>query len=262
MMPKHATKDAPMQGLAYLIRERPASFLLSLVSGFVDTAGFVALFGLFTAHVTGNLVLAGAAIVQAKEVGVLSRLLMIPVFMASVAVASLLAHRARRYGWPVLTLLLVCEAIALGGFMVIGVALEPLLNSDAKEQAISLIGATGVLAMGIQNTLMREAVSAFLPTTMMTGNVTQFMIDLVQLVNARRYWIMSPTAVAELVKVRARFARTVPVLTGFVLGAACGAFGVAQLHFWCISIPLGIICILAIAALQDHRASVESVGRR
>ncbi len=37
--------------------------LLSFNGGYVDTAGFLALQGLFTAHVTGNFVTLGAAVV-------------------------------------------------------------------------------------------------------------------------------------------------------------------------------------------------------
>ena len=41
----------------------PLPLLLSLNAGFVDTAGFLALQGLFTAHVTGNFVTLGASLV-------------------------------------------------------------------------------------------------------------------------------------------------------------------------------------------------------
>src|SRR5258708_940196 len=63
--------------------------LLSAVAGYVDTAGFLALFGLFTSHVTGNLVTAGAALARRAPEGVIARLAMIPIFMLSVAATTL-----------------------------------------------------------------------------------------------------------------------------------------------------------------------------
>ncbi|MDU6748154.1 MAG: DUF1275 family protein, partial [Bradyrhizobium sp.] len=41
---------------------RIVPLLLSVNAGYVDTAGFLALQGLFTAHVTGNFVTLGAAL--------------------------------------------------------------------------------------------------------------------------------------------------------------------------------------------------------
>ncbi len=41
-----------------------APILLTIVGGAIDTIGFIALLGFFTAHVTGNLVLAGGAFVK------------------------------------------------------------------------------------------------------------------------------------------------------------------------------------------------------
>jgi uncharacterized membrane protein YoaK (UPF0700 family) len=39
---------------------KSADSVLAAIAGYVDTLSFVALFGLFTAHVTGNFVLIGA----------------------------------------------------------------------------------------------------------------------------------------------------------------------------------------------------------
>ena len=55
--------------------------LLAFVAGFVDTLGFVALFGLFTAHVTGNFVLIGSELAHPSH-GVLIKLLGAPLALA------------------------------------------------------------------------------------------------------------------------------------------------------------------------------------
>jgi uncharacterized membrane protein YoaK (UPF0700 family) len=53
--------------------------LLSCNGGFVDTAGYLAFQGLFTAHVTGNFVTFGASLVQGAS-GAVAKLLALPVF--------------------------------------------------------------------------------------------------------------------------------------------------------------------------------------
>ena len=52
--------------------------LLAFTAGAVDTLGFIALFGLFSAHVTGNFVLIGAALTH-DAVGLIGKLLALPV---------------------------------------------------------------------------------------------------------------------------------------------------------------------------------------
>ena len=62
--------------------------LLSFTAGFVDTASFLGLEGLFTAHVTGNFVTLGATLVYGTH-GVLAKLLALPEFVLVVALARL-----------------------------------------------------------------------------------------------------------------------------------------------------------------------------
>jgi uncharacterized membrane protein YoaK (UPF0700 family) len=59
---------------------------LACVAGYVDTVGFVALFGVFTAHVTGNFVLIGSELTHASG-NVMLKLLVFPAFVAGVALA-------------------------------------------------------------------------------------------------------------------------------------------------------------------------------
>ena len=60
--------------------------LLSFNGGFVDTAGFLGLQGLFTAHVTGNFVTLAAALVLGTH-GIVAKLLALPEFVLVVALA-------------------------------------------------------------------------------------------------------------------------------------------------------------------------------
>src|SRR5258705_9930179 len=72
--------------------------VLSGVAGYVDTAGFLALFGLFTAHVTGGLVTGGAVAVPRPTGVMLRRLALIPIFVFSGPGPALFVRRQGRPG--------------------------------------------------------------------------------------------------------------------------------------------------------------------
>jgi uncharacterized membrane protein YoaK (UPF0700 family) len=69
----------------------PVALLLSVLGGYVDTAGFLALQALFTAHVTGNFVTLAAALVTGTS-GVVAKLLALPVFCVVVAIARVVGN--------------------------------------------------------------------------------------------------------------------------------------------------------------------------
>src|SRR5215469_12331050 len=70
--------------------------LLSVIAGMVDVIGFLSL-GIFTAHVTGNIVVIGALIVGHSRVNP-AQILAIPVFILAVAATWLIAKISGRRG--------------------------------------------------------------------------------------------------------------------------------------------------------------------
>ncbi|PZO37774.1 MAG: DUF1275 domain-containing protein [Pseudanabaena frigida] len=247
---------------AYLISDGPAGFLLSWVAGFVDTSAFIILFGLFTAHVTGNIALAGSSFVSDDTETTITRLLMLPTFVVTVALTSLLARYARSQKWCVFGVLLTAEAIALAVFLSLGTSLCPALLLDVQEELILPIGISGVIAMAIQNALMKEAKGVFksyIPTTVMTGNTTQLTIDVVQFVIAKFSKVQDESTKKEAEEAAERISRFIPTIAGFALGgllAAC--FVLASESWWSLSLPLIVISILAIAAYVEHNRTITA----
>src|ERR1700741_138526 len=86
--------------------------LLSLNAGYVDAAGFLALQGLFTAHVTGNFVTLGAALALGTS-GALANLLALPTFCVVVIATRLLNTALSSRGWPALELLIGLKVLLL-----------------------------------------------------------------------------------------------------------------------------------------------------
>lgn len=243
----------------FLISDGPAGFILSWVAGFVDTSAFIILFGIFTAHVTGNIALAGASFVSSDEGSTITRLLMLPIFMVTVALTSLLARYARQKQWSVFAVLLTAEAIALVVFLIIGTTLSPALLLDVQEEYILPIAMAGVVAMAIQNALMKESHGVFksyIPTTVMTGNTTQLTIDLVKVLSCKLSRSPSETSLQESAEALERMGRFVPVIAGFALGGAAAAIFILMSEtWWSLILPLMAITILAIAAYVQHGRS-------
>lgn len=99
-------------------------FVLSIVDGSVDVIGFLALDGLFTAHITSNIVVLAARFVAGGEAP-LSHLLAVPVFMLALNLTRLVAAWLERARIPSLLPLLLLELLLLCGFFAIGLAGGP-----------------------------------------------------------------------------------------------------------------------------------------
>src|SRR6516225_12398997 len=110
--------------------------LLSLNGGYVDTASFLALQGLFTAHVTGNFVTLGASLVLGTSGGV-AKLLALPVFCAVVIVTRLLSSALLRRHRPALRIVLGLKVILLVVGAVLAIKFGPFTNGDAWQAVLT-----------------------------------------------------------------------------------------------------------------------------
>jgi uncharacterized membrane protein YoaK (UPF0700 family) len=89
-----------------LLATKYLTFILGLIAGSVDVIGFLGLNGLFTAHITGNLVILAAHIVAGGEAS-LPLVISVPVFIITLAVTRLLAAGLERVPIAPLTPLLL-----------------------------------------------------------------------------------------------------------------------------------------------------------
>ena len=214
--------------------------LLSFNGGFVDTVGFLGLSGLFVAHVTGNFVTLGAALVLGSH-GILNKILALPEFVAVIALARLAGGVARRRGWPALRHMLTTEVILLAAFFGLAVTFGPFENAD-RPLAL-LTGFAGIAAMALQNALQRVHLASLPPTTLMTGSTTQATIDAVDL--------LAGTAAGDAPAVRTRLSRMAMSVLLFAAGCAAGALLFWLAGFWCLAVPVIVGAIAAAMRLDE-----------
>jgi uncharacterized membrane protein YoaK (UPF0700 family) len=215
--------------------------LLSFNGGLVDTAGFLGLQGLFVAHVTGNFVTLGAALVFGSH-GIVGKLVALPEFIAVIVLARLAGTAMRAHGLPAMRILLWSKVALLLAFFALAVAFGPFADPDSPAALLS--GFAGIAAMAVQNAVQRVHLPSLPPTTMMTGNTTQATIDAVDL--------LSGGDPGHAATVRARFARVALGIGFFAAGCAAAALLYWFAGFWCLG--LAVVVGAAVAMMTTETA--------
>jgi uncharacterized membrane protein YoaK (UPF0700 family) len=220
-------------------------FILSVVAGSTDIIGFLGLNGLFTSHITGNIVILAAHSV-AGDPAILSYILSVPVFMLVLFLIRLLAGALERAGLSSLQPLLLLQLLLLLAFLVLGITAGPWKDANAVLAIVA--GMFGVSAMAVQNALVQISLKNSPTTAVMTTNVTHFMLDLGDVLVGRDQ--------AEVARARRSAVRTLPVIVGFVIGCAAGAAFEAAAGLWSLALPTGLALLAFAMGFADwHRAS-------
>jgi uncharacterized membrane protein YoaK (UPF0700 family) len=202
--------------------------LLSVIAGMVDLTGFLSLGNLFTAHITGNLVVVGALVVRRGPINP-AQVLAIPAFILAVAATWLFAQASGRRGPGLRRLLLLVQFLLLTCVLIFSVITKPSANPHGLMAGIAAMMA--VSAMACQFALLRLTLPVAPSTAVMTGNLTNTVLSLLD-----RQSRIQPLMTGDTERLRG----SLYLLIGFFGGCVVGAVAVSWLGDWAWSFPVAL----------------------
>ena len=231
-LPVTASRDAAPARVARLEDWLPP--MLSIVAGMVDLTGFYTLGNVFTAHVTGNLVVATAALVAGEPLR-WAQALAIPIFMLAVAAVWLIARASAKQSAGLVRLLLIVQFVLLATVLIVGVWAKPSTQPHGLIAGAAAMFA--VAAMACQFALMRLAMPHAISTAVMTGNLTNFVLSSMDLLSG------NPSRSGGDKK---RWVQSALLLGGFLGGCGIAAVAVRMLADWAWVGPVALAAVLAL----------------
>ncbi len=201
--------------------------LLSVIAGMVDVIGFLSL-GIFTAHVTGNIVVIGALMVRHSRVNP-AQILAVPVFILAVAATWLIAKTSRRRGTGLMRPLLVIQFLLITCLLIFSVITRP--STDPHGLMATIAAMIAVTAMGCQFALLRLALPVAPSTAVMTGNLTNAVLALVDSSSQTEPLMESDSK---------RLRDALHLLAGFFVGCVLATAALMYLGDWAWSLPAAL----------------------
>ncbi len=219
--------------------DRRCVALLAGIGGFVDAAGFLVIFGLFTAHMSGNSTGLGVALATGQWNEALRRGFVIPVFvLATVAGVAWIEWRSGTTGSRAarnraIAGVLGAELILLAVFMVTAALSSRPIQLVTDPGAFFLSATAATLAMGLQNAALRRVQTTAVHTTFVTGMLTELAV-------ASVHWRLHIRRNQTGEALRARSAAWIAgtVWFAYLLGALGGAWLVFHHGIWTLLLPI------------------------
>lgn len=224
--------------------------LLSVIAGSTDAIGFIGL-SLFTAHITGNIVVLVSHLAAHGKAGI-AEMISVPVFMAALFVLRWLGLVLdRRYAGSTVRVLLILQFGFLLAFLLLSLPLGWSFDPDALWAVLA--GMCGVGAMATQSTLVQVALPGAPSTGAMTNDIAKFAVAAVEA-------LYGSPAVRQVQ--RTKVGLNFSPIAGFIAGAAIGGFlawrfGLAALILPVLlalaAIPIGMSCDARGTDVSDER---------
>jgi uncharacterized membrane protein YoaK (UPF0700 family) len=230
------------------------TLLLAWTAGFVDAVGFLALFHLFTAHMSGNSIWFGSALGLGDWRPALHHLFPIPMFVGGVAIGTAIVEVAQRRRLrapfaPALGLEVVLLAVFMlaGSAAVVDGAVRP-----PSRWAFYVLAALPALAMGLQNATLRRLAGQSFHTTYITG-VLQTLAESgvhhlfwLRAQSRRTGWAAAVRASRREPALRSAAAAALLWLA-YVSGAVSGGFAERRWQLYALALPVAVLAVIATA---------------
>lgn len=264
-------EDRPLS-LINCLNEEDAHNIFAFVGGFVDSAGYMKLQGLFTSAVTGNLIAALASIYNTY--GVLARIFVVFAFtVGAISISGLLIALKMRHQWSSKTILMTGIAVEIG-FLFVAMMSGRYFDSTIEEdhslgswQLITVASILGV-AMGAQCACVRASFPACPPTTVLTTILVSFSVQAAHGIHytaSMRGWYRHKDHPhihgLHAINTQALINSTRHLLS-FLIGGLLGAVAMETISFWCFSIPIVVLMgfLLDVKVSQRKESSLPSAG--
>ena len=214
--------------------------LLTFLAGYCDTATFVHMKGVFSAHVTGNFILFAAAMTRGVQTEDYLKLLTFPVFVVAVAAGTVVYVRAEKQRKASRKTSGLCQILSLIALLLLASSFLGFAQNARADLAITILV---VLAMGLQNSLHHFNPGAM--TTVMTGTVMNTVAGLTE----------------RAIKADTETQPTVVRSTAFLIllfGCGCVIAAFASLQFQYISLLVPAVVAIGVWRLEKASAAREA----
>jgi len=246
--------------------------LLAFIGGFVDAAGYIKLFNLFTSSITGNLVVACTSLYHPE--GVLCRFFVSLCFAGGAGIMTTLSTQLKvvRDMNPrlVAVVLFCCELAMFIASWIVGHALnQEIDNGSLVTGAVILLGSMLGFTMGCHNGAAKETIPNCPSTTVMTMTLvamsgsasTSFNLFL------SKYGLITMHPKGQTVatfKVDDKLAESMdklmvslrPLIT-FLIGALVGASTMHSIGFHCLFIPVIVVIVFILDLTAGYYSTLK-----
>lgn len=272
---------APSQYFAY-ISDDVAILVLAFVGGYVDSAGYIKLRGLFTSSITGNLVAAVSSMVLLED-GVLCRALTCIAFTGGAAVAQTCALRMKFVykNTPRIVSIFsfTLELIMFVATIILGqIYLDEIDNAISQDNwAVVLLGCIMGISMGFHSVAAKVTIATNPPvvaTTVMTSTLVNVAQNASDTINYGMAMYSCPNLknrddtsdievykkamTAKFYESLGKFITTSKPLILFIIGAILGAVITEETDFVGIAIPSAFIILLIYCVYMKDAVSASA----